>query len=738
MLNFYKGIFTALSICLCVFAYSQTPTEKAFAAQAKALAANGGAEVSGMDAAGAIKYCAVAAGIISDAQAANLAPNMIISPQEKVVMSVKNIPEGQVIGFMANGRMVHMMISVGGGQAAGINNLQGMGMGTNGRWELIDLKKLVVNQTGNGFSFKGQNISVVGKPGDKLASGVNTRGTQQSTANNNKEPVKPTRPAPSPNNATNAQGDGYQSLPANAQGDGYQALPANAQGQKSNEPVKPTRPVPSPNNAANTQGQKSNEPVKPTRPAPSPNNAADAQDDGYQSLPANAQGQKSNEPVKPTRPAPSPNNSTNTQGQKSDGAYRAPYQDASGVKSEEYQTPPTYGVGQKSNSTTKAKSPASGTSQSNNTGDVYRAPYQDASGAKKTTPNANSEYGKLELRPEDETDAYQPLPVKLIEKKGKNGEIEYYHPDNGQRIYPVYGKTNEVSVGNYQTMPASKQYQSLGTLCLTVVKTSSGQVEYFDAASQKTYLVYEAGPNSNNNNVAQNKTQSIAKPNNGSNYQSINYKPANEADNNIAPNKPLKTTKANPNAANNQNGEPDAKPDQYGAPPVSGGAQASNGQQSNVNRQYNAPPVTGGAQASNGQQGNVNKQYGSPPSAAAKEINGRSDPRINFAGLGSLTVKDWAPDGNITAISNANAQFRKYTQFDKTSITNVNQYVIVAYNFKNNQDATVKQSIMPNGDLVLYDPDFNLFAVYTVAGLPKQMFCPSNRITHYENYITGE
>ncbi len=733
--KFCAGIFMAVSVAISIFGFGQSPTEKNFAAQAKALASNGGAEVAGLDAAGAIKYCAVAAGIISDAQAANLAPNMMITPQDKTVMSVKNIPEGQVIGFMANGRLVHMMISVGGGQAAGINNLQGMGMGTNGRWELIDLKKLVVNQTGNGFSFKGLNISVVSKPGDKLIAGVNTRGMQNAkSANsgdgyqslpanaqgqNSNEPVKPTRPAPSANNTANT-------------GDGYQALPATAQGQKSNEPVKPTRPAPSPNNTTNTgdgyqalpahaQGQKSNEPVKPTRPAPSPNNTTNT-GDGYQALPATAQGQKSNEPVKPTRPAPSPNNTTNT----GDG----------------YQALPATAQGQKSNEPVKPTRPAPSANNNANTGDVYRAPYQDAGAAKKTSPNNNSEYGKLELRPEDESDAYQPLPVKLIEKKGKNGEIEYYHPESGKRVYPVYGKTNDVSIGNYQTTPPGKQYQSLGTLCLTVVKTSNGQVEYFDASTQKTYLVYEAGPTANQN-MAQNKNQAGAKPGNGnqggSQYQNLNTKPATEADNSLTPNKPPKNAKpANPNTA--ANAQYDAPPvsgvsnagEQYGAPPVSGVAAGSNGSS------YGAPPVSGGARSNPSAQKNTSSPYGSPPAVAGREINGRMDPRINFAGLGTLTVKDWAPDGNITAITNANNQFRKYTQFDKTSITNVNQFVIVAYNFKNNQDATVKQSIMPNGDLVLYDPDFNLFAVYTVDGLPKQMFCPSNKIAYYEKYITGE
>jgi hypothetical protein len=58
------------------------------------------------------------------------------------------LPVGHAIGFFDGERLVHMMLGVGDGQAAGNKN-DCIGMGHPAGWEVLDLRSLRWNQDGS-------------------------------------------------------------------------------------------------------------------------------------------------------------------------------------------------------------------------------------------------------------------------------------------------------------------------------------------------------------------------------------------------------------------------------------------------------------------------------------------------------------------------------------------------------------------------------------------------------------
>jgi hypothetical protein len=63
------------------------------------------------------------------------------------VVTLRSIPEGATIGFFDRGTLVHVMIGVGNGEAAGNKNAC-VGTGSDIGWEILDL---VPHMRGSGF-----------------------------------------------------------------------------------------------------------------------------------------------------------------------------------------------------------------------------------------------------------------------------------------------------------------------------------------------------------------------------------------------------------------------------------------------------------------------------------------------------------------------------------------------------------------------------------------------------------
>lgn len=103
-----------------------------------------------LDAVGAVKFIAVQAGIINAGEAAQINNQTIISPADKGVVNIKDIENGEIIGFVRNGKIEHIMIAGAYGDAFGINNLRTIGQGRDGVWEKLKLNPALLAR--NGFS----------------------------------------------------------------------------------------------------------------------------------------------------------------------------------------------------------------------------------------------------------------------------------------------------------------------------------------------------------------------------------------------------------------------------------------------------------------------------------------------------------------------------------------------------------------------------------------------------------
>jgi hypothetical protein len=90
----------------------------------------------------AVKHVAVLAGVIDDARANGLAHTSMIRLSDKVVAhpdAMGNLPAGHVLGFFEGERLIHAMVSIGEGKAAGNKN-DCIGVGGPVGWEVLDLK----------------------------------------------------------------------------------------------------------------------------------------------------------------------------------------------------------------------------------------------------------------------------------------------------------------------------------------------------------------------------------------------------------------------------------------------------------------------------------------------------------------------------------------------------------------------------------------------------------------------
>jgi pyocin large subunit-like protein len=97
---------------------------------------------------------------------------------------------------------------------------------------------------------------------------------------------------------------------------------------------------------------------------------------------------------------------------------------------------------------------------------------------------------------------------------------------------------------------------------------------------------------------------------------------------------------------------------------------------------------------------------------------------------GNALVGDWSATKTLTAPENAGAHWSKHGgEFPEFS--NASQYVESAQNFVSNPSANVLTKTRPNGDVLLYDPASNTFAIKNSLGAPRTMFRPVDGINYW-------
>lgn len=170
----YKnGFLLGAAICCISIANAQTQKEMAFANVAlnyvKAADQSELLQASRLDPAEAVKFCLKKAGIINDAQARALPANNILSSNGQQVTILSGIPAGHIIGFVKNGKVYHVMVSMGLGVAIGIKNLKNTGLGTNDKWEQLNLMYLPKAGSGIGFTSNGTSFTLVSMPAEQIA-----------------------------------------------------------------------------------------------------------------------------------------------------------------------------------------------------------------------------------------------------------------------------------------------------------------------------------------------------------------------------------------------------------------------------------------------------------------------------------------------------------------------------------------------------------------------------------------
>ena len=225
--------------CCISIANAQTQKEMAFANTAlnyvKAADQSELIQASRLDPAEAIKFCLKKAGIINDAEARTLQAYNIISANGQQVTIVSGIPAGHIIGFVKNGKVFHVMVSMGLGVAIGIKNLKNAGLGTNDKWEQLNLMRLPKAMSGIGFTSNGTNFTLVSMPAEQIAS-ANLYANNSANSNTNRQRNAPAIPAEPNENSE-------QPPPSPPKEDGPKGLPDpnqknnNQQWQNGQKPV---------------------------------------------------------------------------------------------------------------------------------------------------------------------------------------------------------------------------------------------------------------------------------------------------------------------------------------------------------------------------------------------------------------------------------------------------------------------------------------------------------------------
>ncbi|MBA8737071.1 hemagglutinin repeat-containing protein, partial [Chromobacterium violaceum] len=104
---------------------------------------------------------------------------------------------------------------------------------------------------------------------------------------------------------------------------------------------------------------------------------------------------------------------------------------------------------------------------------------------------------------------------------------------------------------------------------------------------------------------------------------------------------------------------------------------------------------------------------------------------INVDNKGNALIGDWSATKSLSAPENAGIHWGKHSS-EFPEIENASQYVEIAQGFVSNPPAGVLKKVRPNGDVLLYDPATNTFAVKNSSGAPRTMFRPGDGINYWK------
>jgi pyocin large subunit-like protein len=120
-----------------------------------------------------------------------------------------------------------------------------------------------------------------------------------------------------------------------------------------------------------------------------------------------------------------------------------------------------------------------------------------------------------------------------------------------------------------------------------------------------------------------------------------------------------------------------------------------------------------------------------PASQQAPAIDPRTQPVRQVDGR-----PVWAPNRRLTADEAALANFeRNGADF---GVGSVEAWITRVHDFVESPPRGVQRLTRTNGDLLLYDPAGNVFAVVTADGAPRTMFKPLEGVAYWEQQKTSE
>lgn len=111
-----------------------------------------------------------------------------------------------------------------------------------------------------------------------------------------------------------------------------------------------------------------------------------------------------------------------------------------------------------------------------------------------------------------------------------------------------------------------------------------------------------------------------------------------------------------------------------------------------------------------------------------------AEARTFFVGTDHWLVHNtcWTPNPrrNLSPVQNAYKHWLDH-RMDFPQLHNAKQYVEVAHDFVNHPPPTALTKTRANGDLVIYDPISDIFAVRASTGAPRTMYIPDPAVHGY-------
>jgi filamentous hemagglutinin len=100
----------------------------------------------------------------------------------------------------------------------------------------------------------------------------------------------------------------------------------------------------------------------------------------------------------------------------------------------------------------------------------------------------------------------------------------------------------------------------------------------------------------------------------------------------------------------------------------------------------------------------------------------------------STSKQDWTSTKKLTSNENIKKHFSDHSS-DFPNLKTEKSYVDATKKFLNNPPTGTLTKIRANGEVVLYHPDTNTFAIATKNGTPKTMYKPDPSVHGYKNNL---